>query len=282
MGSRWWTDQWCRLTPPHSCIDSFPDSGDRIDLSGRARQSAGDTLKMFRNSIRQLHQITVKIIPIISNNRKALILPPHFQLKEKNAKRKVKWLDKNSVWLHLCLNHREYLRGSNEIFLQMKINTFILWQQIFMLVNTDTVLCSKFLSLKFPKRTSQITTPYKIFTVVMILTRFVGSFDLGLKKNHLLLTFMFQHVTQNDQTPCVIHRPYEEKNLGSPEYKILLSNHIWLEFLFSSPLHKPRSCRKNYQLRECSIEFACQVLYHAETLHFRQHVTEDTRVLNWN
>ena len=143
-----------------------------------------------------------------------------------NAKRKVKLLDKNSVWLHLCLNHREYLRGSNEIFLQMKINTFILWQQIFMLVNTNTVLCSKFLSLKFPKRTSQITTPYKIFTVVMVLTRFVGSFDLGLKRNHLLLTFMFQHVTQNDQTPCVIHRPYEEQNLGSPEYKILLSNHI--------------------------------------------------------
>ena len=57
MGSQWWTDQWCRLTPPHSCIDSFSDSRNRIDLSGRARQSAGDTLKMLRNSIRQLHHI---------------------------------------------------------------------------------------------------------------------------------------------------------------------------------------------------------------------------------
>ena len=162
-GSQWWTDQWYRLTPPHSCIDSFPDPGYRIDLSGRARQSAGDTLKMLRNSIRQLHQITmyhyVKIIPIISNNRKALILPPDFQLKEVNARGKVQWLDTNSVWLHLCLNQREYLRGSNDFFLQMKINKFILWQQIFMLVNTNTVLCSKFLSLKFPKRTSQIATP---------------------------------------------------------------------------------------------------------------------------
>ena len=60
-------------------------------------------------------------------------------------------------------------------------------------------------------------------------------FDLGLKRNNLLLKLMFQHVTQNDQTPTSSIHHRKKRTLALLNTKSLRA--ITFNWSFHFPLH---------------------------------------------